>query len=286
MQKIDIMQDFTAELGKYNELKVVKALDFGVYLDGGLKGEILLPIRQVPPGTEVDDTVEVFIYTDSEDRIIATSKQPYAEVNQFAVLKVTEVNKTGAWLDWGLDKHLLVPYREQKQNMEAGKLYLVYVYVDHETQRLVASSKLDKFLDNIPPEYEPGQEVDLLIANKTDIGYLAIINNLHSGLLYENEVFQKITRGQHIKGYIKKVREDEKIDLVLEKPGYGKIDDIAQKILDKLKRSNGFLDLTDNSSPEDIKRILGMSKKNFKKAIGALYKQKLIEIKPNGIFAV
>jgi len=266
------------ELGKYNELKVVKELDFGVYLDGGEMGEILLPIRQVPPKTDIDDIIEVFLYKDSEDRLIATTKEPFAIVEEFAVMRVVEVNKTGAWLDWGLDKHLLVPFREQKQDMEEGKFYLVYVYVDHETQRLVASSKLDKFLDNVPPEYEEGQEVNLLISNQSDIGYVAVINNLHSGLLYKNEVFQKLKRGQKIAGYIKKIREDEKIDLILQKPGYDKIDSIAQSILRKLKDSGGEIALGDKSSPEDIYATFEISKKDFKKAIGKLYREKKILI--------
>ncbi len=272
-----------AELGKYNDLRVVKELDFGLYLDGDELGEILLPIRQVPPKTQPDDIIEVFLYKDSEDRIIATTREPYAIVEEFAVLRVAEVNKTGAWLDWGLDKHLLVPFCEQKQDMEEGKTYLVYVYVDIESQRLVASSKLDKFLDNIPPEYEVGQEVDLLISNKSDIGYTAVINNMHSGLIYENEVFQKITRGQKIKGYIKKLRDDDKIDLILQKPGFQKIDNISQLILNKLKSEGGFLSVTDKSQPDEIKRLFEISKKNFKKAIGTLYKQRLIVIEKEGI---
>jgi len=267
-----------AELGKYCELVVVKELDFGVYLDGGELGEILLPIRQVPPKTVPGDTLEVFLYKDSEDRLIATTREPYATVGEFAVLQVVEVNKTGAWLDWGLDKHLLAPFREQKQDMEEGKSYLVYIYLDHESQRLAASSKLIKFLDNVPPEYEIGQEVDLLISNKSDIGYTAVINNLHSGLLYENEVFQKIKRGQRLKGYIKKVRDDDKIDLMLQKIGYDKIDEIAENILSKIGQEGGVLPIGDKSSPELIYKTFEISKKDFKKGIGKLYKDKKIAI--------
>lgn len=271
------------EIGKYCELEIVKLLDFGAYLDGGDKGEILLPIRQVPPNTEIGSKVEVFLYTDSEDRLIATCKEPAATAEEFAVLQVAEVNKMGAWLEWGLDKHLLVPFREQKQDMEEAKSYLVYIYLDHETQRLVASSKLDKFLDNVPPEYEEGQEVDILISNKTDIGYTAVINNLHSGLLYQNEVFQKIYRGNKMKAFIKKVRDDEKIDLILEKPGYGKIDGISKAVLNKINEHGGFLLLTDKSAPEEIQKMFGISKKNFKKALGTLYKQKMILLEEKGI---
>lgn len=266
------------EIGKYTILKVVKQLDFGVYLDGGSLGEILLPIKQVPPGTNIDDPLEVFLYRDSEDRIIATTRIPFCQAGEFAVLRVLEVNKTGAWLDWGLEKHLLAPFREQKQNMEQGKYYLVYVYVDRESKRLVASSKLQKFLDNVPPEYEVGQEVDLIISNQSDIGYLAVINNMHTGLLYKNEVFQPLNRGQHIKGYIKKVREDLKIDLILQKPGYEKIESISDQVLLKLRSEAGYIPIGDKSSPEEIYSTFGISKKDFKKAVGKLFKEKKISI--------
>jgi predicted RNA-binding protein (virulence factor B family) len=268
------------QIGNYNELRIVKRLDFGMYLDGAELGEILLPTSQIPPNAEIDDVIEVFIYRDSEDRLIATSKEALAVVNEFAVLKVISVDKVGAWLDWGLEKNLLAPFREQKQDMEAGKYYLVYVYLDSETQRIVASSKLAKFLDNVPPEYEEGQEVDLLISNKSDIGYVAIINNLHSGLLYANEVFQPLKRGQKIKGYIKKLREDEKIDLSLQKPGYEKIGSQAEKIMKLLKVHNGVLPYGDKSSPEAIYEFFQMSKKDFKKALGQLYKQKMVVLEP------
>lgn len=272
-----------AEIGKYNTLNIIKILDFGAYLDANELGEILLPIKQLPPDSKVGERLEVFIYNDSEDRLIATCKEPLAVADEFAVLKVVEVNKTGAWLDWGLEKHLLVPFNEQKQNMSADKSYLVYVFLDKQTKRLVASSKLQKFLDNLPPEYTEGQEVDLLISNKTDLAYTAIINNTHSGLIYTNEVFKKLKRGEKIKGYIKKVREDEKIDLTLEKIGYEKIDSMSEKILKTIKAHHGYLLLSDKSSPEEIKKLLGISKKNFKKAIGALYKKQLITIEEKGI---
>jgi len=272
-----------AQLGKYNELKVVKCLDFGVYLDGQELGEILLPTSQVPPNTKVGDGLEVFLYRDSEDRLIATSKEPFATIDQFAVLRVVTVDKVGAWMDWGLDKHLLVPFREQKQDMEAGKQYLVYVYIDHESQRIVASSKLDKFLDNIPPEYEENQEVDLLISNQSEIGYVAIINHTHSGMLYKNEVFQPLKRGQKLKGFIKKVRPDDKIDLTLQKPGYDKIGTMAENIRKLLIKHKGTLPYDDKSSPEEIYGFFQISKKDFKKAIGLLYKRKEIIIEDQKI---
>lgn len=272
-----------AAIGLINELEVVKEVDFGVYLDGGPHGEILMPKRYVPEGCKPGDTLEVFIYLDSEDRLLATNEKPKAMVGDFALLTVVSVTSVGAFLDWGLPKDLLVPFREQQQTMEAGKSYLVYVYLDNESQRIVATSKLDKCVDNIPVDYEVGEEVDLLIAGQTDLGFKAIIDNSHWGMLYKNEVFQPLTTGQRLKGFIKTIREDEKIDLSLQKEGYEKIDDISQSILNKLATNSGFLSLTDKSSPELIKQTLYISKKNFKKAIGALYRQRLISIEDNGI---
>ena len=272
-----------AAIGLINELEVVKEVDFGIYLDGGPHGEILMPKRYVPEGCKPGDTLEVFIYLDSEDRLLATNEKPKAMVGDFALLTVVSVTPVGAFLDWGLPKDLLVPFREQQQRMEAGKSYLVYVYLDDESQRIVATSKLDKCVDNIPVDYEVGEEVDLIIAGQTDLGFKAIIDNSHWGMLYKNEVFQPLKTGQRLKGFIKTIREDEKIDLSLEKEGYEKIDDISQSILNKLAANSGFLSLTDKSSPELIKSNLHISKKNFKKAIGSLYKQRLISIEENGI---
>jgi len=272
------------EIGKINNLKVVKILDFGIYLDGQELGEILVPRRYVPENCQVDDFLDVFIYFDSEDRIIATTIKPLAMVDEFAYLKAVSVNSIGAFLDWGLMKDLLVPFREQQQTMEEGKYYIVYVYMDKDTKRLAASAKLNKFLDNIPPDYEEGEEVDLLIVNQSDIGYNAIVNNTHWGILYNNEVFQQLMKGLRIRGYIKKVREDDKIDLFLQKPGYEKIDSISTKLLKKLEESNGYLNFTDKSEPEIIYQRLNISKKAFKMAVGALYKARLIRLTDQGIF--
>ena len=272
-----------AAIGLMNELEVVKTVDFGIYLDGGPHGEILMPKRYVPEGTKPGDVLNVFIYLDSEDRLIATSETPKAMVGEFVMLKVISVTSVGAFLDWGLPKDLLVPFREQQQRMEAGKSYLVYVYLDDESQRIVATSKLDKCLDNIPVDYEPGEEVDLIIAGQTNLGYKAIIDNSHWGMIYKNEVFQDLQTGQHVKGFIKAIREDEKIDLSLQKEGYEKIDDISQTILNKLAANKGFLPFTDKTDPEIIKNTFKISKKNFKKAIGTLYKQRLISLEENGI---
>ena len=271
------------EIGKYNNLRVVKFLDFGIYLDGEEKGEILLPIKEVPPNLEVDDLIEVFIYNDSEDRIIATTREPFAIVGDFAFLRVQEVNQVGAFLDWGLVKNILVPFREQKMKMEKERFYVVYIYLDEETQRIVASAKIDKFIDKTPSNFEIDQEVDLMILHRTDLGYNALINNTYSGVLYENEIFQKLYVGQKIKGFIKNIREDDKIDLYLQKPGYDKIDSVSEMIIEEIKQNNNFLNLTDKSNPQDIYDVFSISKKNFKKAIGKLYKKKIISIDKDGI---
>ena len=263
------------ELGRYNTLTVVKIVDFGVYLDGGERGEILMPKEYVPANCSPDDEVRAFIYFDSEDRIVATTEVPAVQVGEFGYLKVVAVNRIGAFLDWGLRKDLLVPFREQRDPMVEGKSYLVYAYVDKASDRIVASMKIDKYLDQVFPDYVPGQEVDLLIARKTDLGYAVIVNNLHWGLIYDNEVFQPLKIGRKLKGYIKTVREDEKIDVSLQPLGFAKIEGL---ILEKLKDYGGILDLSDKSDPEEIYRVFGCSKKNFKKALGTLMKQGLIEI--------
>ncbi|RKD90564.1 CvfB family protein [Mangrovibacterium diazotrophicum] len=275
-----------AAIGLLNELEIVKEVDFGLYLDGGEQGEILLPKRYVPANCKVGDQIEVFIYLDSEDRLIATTETPLAMVGDFAMLKVVSTTPVGAFMEWGLQKDLLVPFREQQFPMEEGRNYLVFVYVDDETQRIVGSSKLDKFVDNLPVDYEAGEEVDLIIAGKTDLGYKAIIDNSHWGLIFKNEVFQPLKTGDRLKGYIKNVRPDEKIDLVLQKPGYEKIDSIAQGVLDKLKEAGNFMPVNDKTDPNEISKLFGISKKNFKKAIGSLYKQRLITIEDDGIKAV
>ena len=271
------------ELGKYNQLTIVKELDFGIYLDGGEKGEILMPIRYVPQNIEIGGTIDAFVYFDSEDRIIATTDKPYAIVGEYALLKCKEVNRVGAFMDWGLMKDLLVPFSEQTVTMEVGNDYFVHIYIDTETERIVGSCKLDKYLDNVPPQYEEGDEVNLLVCNQTDIGYNAIINNLHWGMIYKNEVFSNLKRGDRRIGYIKKVREDEKIDLSLEKPGFKKIDDTAELVLSRLTNSNGYLALNDKTDPETIYKVLGISKKSFKMTIGVLYKQRLITLEKDGI---
>lgn len=271
------------EIGKLNTLRVVKELDFGIYLDGAELGEILMPKRYVPENCKIDDMIEAFIYLDSEDRIIATTQIPNAMVGQFAGMEVVSVNEVGAFLEWGLQKDLLVPFREQKVKMEQGKTYVVYVYYDEESNRIAASAKLDQFLDLEQTEYDEGQEVDLLIYNQTDMGYKAIVNNINEGVLYANEVFQPLHKGQRLKGYIKKIRDDGKLDLCLQKPGFEKIDELADRILSYLAKNDGFLNVTDKTPPDVISQMFNVSKKTFKKAVGALYRKKLVQLEPDGI---
>jgi predicted RNA-binding protein (virulence factor B family) len=275
------------EIGKINTLEIVKEVDFGLYLDGGQEGEILLPKKYTKAGMDVGDEVEVFIYLDSEDRIIATTLKPKAMVNEFACLECIEVTNIGAFLEWGLEKDLFVPFREQRAKMEAGKNYVVHLYLDDESNRIVASNKLDKFLNLFEHEYEEGQEVEIMICGKTDLGYKAIVQESHYGVLYFNETFKPLRLGQVRKAYIKKIRDDRKIDLTLEKIGYEKVEGFAEVLLSKLKETSlGYIPLNDKTAPEEIKRGLGVSKKTFKQAVGALYKQRLIEIKEDGIYLV
>jgi predicted RNA-binding protein (virulence factor B family) len=272
-----------ADIGKLNKLRVVKEVDFGIYLDGGIHGEILMPKRYVPEDCKPEDIIDAFVYMDSADRIIATTEKPFAMVDEFALLTVISVNQVGAFLDWGLMKDLLVPFSEQTVKMEEGKSYMVFIYLDNESRRIVASAKLDQFLDNKPPVFEVGEAVDLIICSKTEIGYKAIVNNTWWGVLYGNEVFQHLNKGQRIKGYIKKVREDDKIDLSLFKPHYAKVDDISTIIMERVEERGGYLEVTDKSSPETIYDVFGVSKKAYKIAIGKLYKEKYISLEKNGI---
>lgn len=271
------------EIGKVNHLYVVKEVDFGIYLDGGDLGEILMPKRYVPEGTQPEDTIEAFIYLDSEDRLVATTEKPLAMVEEFALLEVVSITPVGAFLNWGLPKDLFVPFREQRQPMEEGKKYLVYVYVDTNSKRIAASSKIENYLDNIPIDYDIDEEVDLIVVNQTDLGYNAIIDNSHLGVIFKNEVFQPLSPGDKIQGFIKKIRTDGKIDLCLQKAGYEKISEFADKIVAELQKREGFLALTDKSSPEEIYKTFKFSKKNFKAAIGALYKKRIITLEENGI---
>lgn len=271
-----------AEIGRSSSLRVVREVDFGVYLDGEELGEILLPERYLAEGCKVGDTIEVFIYLDSEDRLVAGTERPYAEVGDFAFLKVVDLGPVGAFLDWGLPKDLLVPFREQKEKMAEGREYVVFVYLDN-SMRIAASSRLDRFLGKEPASFQADEEVELLICDETDLGYKAIINGTHMGVLYRNEVFQKLKKGQQIRGFIKKVRDDGKIDLALQKGGPKKVDELSEKILNALKKEGGFLSVTDKSSPKVINSLFGCSKNTYKKAVGGLYKKRLIILEKSGI---
>lgn len=270
------------QVGTYNELEVVKQMDFGIYLKEG-DIEILMPTKWVPAGTKIGDSLNVFVFRDSDDRLIATTVEPYVTAETFAFLEVKQVNDIGAFLDWGMDKDLLVPFREQSQRMEAGNSYVVFVYVDETTNRLVGSTKLKKFIINEPDTIQANDIVDLLIYSETPLGYNAIINNLYSGLIYKNEIFEAIRIGDKMKGYVKNIREDGKIDLSLQKSGFELVDDVKWRLLSILKENNGFLPLHDGSSPEEIKLKLQISKKAFKKAVGALYKEQLVKLTKEGI---
>lgn len=271
-------------IGKTHTLSVIKILDFGAYLDAKELGEVLLPYKYISDDLSVGDSIDVFLYFDSEDRPIATTQIPKVKVGEFAYLSVIDNNRFGAFLDWGLDKDLLVPFAEQKMPMQQGHSYLVYVYLDKIDGRIVASAKLDKFLDNdIKHNFKAQQAVDLIIANMTELGHKAIINQKHWGVLYYNEIFQELNFGQSIKGFIKQIRADGKIDLSL-RGGQQSRDKDEQIILSYLKSKDGFAPVHDKSNPKVIIKLFGMSKGAFKKAIGHLYKQRVISIKEEGIF--
>ncbi len=271
------------QIGKINKLRIKTRQAYGVHLDGGDSGDILLLKKEVPKECQSGDELEVFVYLDREDQLRATTKKPYAIVGQFAKLQVVANSSSGAYLDWGLGLDLFVPKSEQQEQMKAGNFYVVFIFLSKKNGSIVASSKVDKFLSSHPPKFEEGEEVDLLIFDKTDLGFRAIVNSSHEGMIYKNEVFQKLHMGQHLKAYIKKIREDLKIDLSLQQPGYQRVDDISQAILDTIKDHDGRIALTDKSPPEEIYSQFGVSKKTFKKAIGSLYKKRLITIDSSGI---
>jgi len=274
------------QIGRINKLNVLRAFDYGFYLDGSELGEILLPRREAPPDCAVGSTIEAFVFPDNDDTLVATRHRPYAQAGEFAYLKVVAVNSYGVFVDWGLSKNLLVPFNEQYDEMEEGRSYLVYVYLDQRTHRMVGSTRIEKFLTQEAPHYRRHQQVDLLLCEHTDIGYKAIVDNRYWGVLHDTDVFQPIRRGARVTGYVKKVRPDGKLDLVLQKPGYDKVDDIAANILARIKSSGGFVGITDKSPPERIYATFGVSKKAFKMAISALYRERLIVIEPDGLRVV
>jgi len=271
-----------AQIGRINKLKIKRKRDYGAHLDGGKAGDIILPKRYVPQSCRAGDEVEVFIYVNKEGRLRASTQKPYVTVGQFAALRAVANTPSGTFLDWGLKKDLLVPKREQHGRMEEGRSYVVFVYLD-EKNRITASAKLDKFLSQKPPDYAEGDEVDLLIYDTTDLGYKAVVNKAHAGMIYKNEVYQKLHIGQELKGYIKKIRDDHKIDLRLQQSGYQKVDEISRTVLNTIKSHGGRIAVTDKSPPADIYALFEVSKKVFKQAIGALYKKRLITMDSRGI---
>lgn len=271
------------EIGKYNVLKVLRRMPQGYYLVDGEENEVLLPNKYIPTDTMVGDALDVFVYNDSSDRIIATTLHPKIMLHQFARLKAEMVNQFGAFLDWGLEKQLFVPFKEQTHKMMEGRYYLVYMYLDEQTQRLVASAKINRFLDNEHLTVVQDQEVEVMIWEPTDLGMNVIINNMHKGLVYDNQLFAEVKPGDIRRGYIKTIRPDNKIDVILQQQGYRNIEPNADVIVEALKKAGGFLPLTDKSEPIAIARALEMSKKTFKKAVGLLYKQHIIDLEDKGI---
>ncbi|WP_312679891.1 CvfB family protein [Stutzerimonas nitrititolerans] len=274
-----------AAIGRYNSLQITKHTGFGLYLDGGPDGEILLPNRYIPKDvpTEVDDWLNVFVYLDSDDKLIATTEKPKVQVGEFASLKVVQINRVGLFLDWGLPKDLLLPHSEEKRPLQEGDYCVAHVYLDKHTRRITATAKLDRYLDRTPPRYRVGEAVDLLVVETTDMGFKAIINGQHWGLIHKNEAFKFLRGGTREKGYIKQLRDDGKISLSLQPVGSEAADALQALILQKLQENQGTLAISDKSPADEIARLFGVSKGNFKKAIGGLYKQGRIVIHPDRI---
>ena len=271
------------KLGDYNTLTIVKEVDFGMYLDGGDEGEILLPKRYVPEGAKPGDDITVFIYLDIDERLVATIEKPLAKVGDFAWLEVAWVNEYGAFLKWGLMKDLFCPFREQKKRMEIGNSYIVHIHIDDDSFRIVASAKVERYFRERPPFYKHGQEVDLLVWQKTEMGFKVIIDNCYPGLVYDDQVFRNLHSGDRVKGYIGTVRSDGKIDVTLQPTGRQQTLDFSALLLQYMKDNGGICDLGDKSDAEDIKRRFQVSKKVFKRAVGDLYKQRLITISDSGL---
>ena len=271
------------KLGDYNHLKVVKKVDFGMYLDGGVEGEILLPSRYVPEGCKVGDELDVFIYLDQDERPVATTLKPLAKVGDFVCLEVAWVNDFGAFLNWGLMKDLFCPFREQKKRMERGQRYIVHVGVDDDSYRMMASAKVEHYLSHDIPPYSHGDEVDLLVWQKTDLGFKVIVDNKYAGLVYDSQVFRPLTTGDCLKGYVDKVRPDGKLDITIQRTGRQATEDFSEVLLQYLKDNNGHCDLGDKSPSELIADRFKVSKKTFKKAVGDLYKRRVITIGDDGI---
>jgi len=271
-------------IGEYNTLKILRDTEPGLFLGDNEENEVLLPNRYVPESFEIGDKIEAFVYLDNQERPVAITDKPYIKKGDFALLRCNQVTKFGAFLDWGLVKELFCPFKEQAFKMKTGGWYLVYCYLDEETKRLVASSKTNRFLDNKELTVEQYEEVDIIISHPSDIGMNVIVNKSHLGLVFKNEIFKELSVGDRLKGIVKKIRPGNKLDISLSQIGYRNIEPNAQSILTELADNGGFLPLNDKSTPDDIKDILQMSKKSFKKAIGSLYKSRKVEIKDNGIY--
>ena len=270
-------------LGRYNQLEVVKEVDFGVYLDGGDDGEILLPARYVPEDCQQGDMLNVFIYLDNEERLVATTLTPYAQVGDFACLEVAWTNQYGAFLDWGLMKDLFVPFREQKNKMEKGERYVVHVHLDEDSYRIMASAKVERYLSSDMPPYHPGDGVEILVWQRTDLGYKVIVDNRFGGLIYATDVVRPLSTGTKTEAYVRQVRPDGKIDIVLQPDGPRKVDDFAEVLLDYIRQHDGFTTFQDKTPAEYIYATFGVSKKTFKKAVGDLYKKHLVTLEEGGI---
>jgi hypothetical protein len=267
------------DIGKTNRLKAARTTEFGFFLIDDEGNEVLLPNAYVSDELKLDDEIDVFIYRDSENRIVATTLKPYVELDEFAYLKVNQVNKYGAFLDWGLLKDLMVPFSEQNERMEEGRSYVIFMFIDESSERLVATTNLNEFFYNDDIDVKEGDEVELLLYKMTDLGMNAIVDNLYKGLIFNSDIHKNIQVGDRIKGYVKQVRKDGKIDVALEPMGYkDSIEKTADIILSAIKDNDGLLELTDKSSPEDISQTLGLSKKAFKRGLGYLYKKKLVKL--------
>lgn len=277
------------KIGDFNRLKVKELARregygpvFGLYLEGGREGDILMPQKYAPEGVKPGDEVDCFVYLDQEERLVATTEKPLAKVGDFAWLKCSWVNEYGAFLDWGITKNLFCPFREQKKRMEVGNSYIVHIHIDEESYRLMASAKVEHYLSHDKPAYKPNDEVDLLVWQKTDLGFKVIVDNKFGGLVYKDQIYQYIHSGDRLKGYVAQVRADGKLDITLQPAGRRETEDFAQTLLQWLKDNGGSCPLGDKSDAEDIKRMFQVSKKTFKRAIGALYKQHLIVLEGNG----
>lgn len=271
-------------IGAYNTLDIIRETDQGIYLGDKEGNEVLLPNRYIPESYQIWDEIEVFVYLDNEERIVAVTDDPYVTRDNFALLRCSQVTQHGAFLDWGLVKELFCPFKEQAFKMKSGGWYLIYCYLDEETERLVASSKTNRFLDNSVLSVQQFDQVDIIVSHPSDIGMNVIVNKKHLGLIYNDDIFKEISVGDELKGFVKKVRNDNKLDIVLGQVGYRKIEPNADIVMQHLQdNSDGFIPLNDKSSPEAIKREFQMSKKTFKKAIGTLYKKRLIQIESDGI---